>query len=154
MKKIKLNIKQSKQNYKIIIRSNIISNFSKFIKMSNLKITKYFFVVDKNVPNKMIQTLHNSLNSEKKYLREFNCNNTDSTGDIDFGRSVPFPKDRDEEKEWYNWRIENWGTQHPHPTSVTRTRRRIRQNICVCFPKCLPANTVSPPASTFRYSQF
>ena len=52
-----------------------------------------------------------SLNSEKKYLREFNCNNTDSTGDIDFGRSVPFPKDRDEEKEWYNWRIENWGTK-------------------------------------------
>ena len=74
MKKIKLNIKQSKQNYKIIIGSNIISNFSKFIKMSNLKITKYFFVVDKNVPNKMIQTLHNSLNSEKKTTYYINAN--------------------------------------------------------------------------------
>ena len=74
MKKIKLNIKQSKQNYKIIIGSNIVSNFSKFIKMSNLKITKYFFVVDKNVPNKMIQTLHNSLNGEKKTTYYINAN--------------------------------------------------------------------------------
>lgn len=61
------------------------------------------------MPNYCFNAL--SLNSEKKYLREFNCNNTDSRGDIDFGRSVPFPKDRDEEKEWYNWRIENWGTK-------------------------------------------
>ena len=52
-----------------------------------------------------------SLISEKKYLREFNCNNTDSSGDIDFGRSVPFPSDRDEDEEWYHWRIENWGTK-------------------------------------------
>ena len=42
--------------------------------MSNLKITKYFFVVDKNVPNKMIQTLHNSLNGEKKTTYYINAN--------------------------------------------------------------------------------
>ena len=27
------------------------------------------------------------------------------------GLKVPFPKDRDFDKEWYTWRLTNWGTK-------------------------------------------
>ena len=55
MKKIKLNIKQKNITYPLIIGNNIISNFSKYVKNCNLKISKYFLVVDKNVPSKMVK---------------------------------------------------------------------------------------------------
>jgi len=52
-----------------------------------------------------------TLIGEQMYLQKFNCENLNNEGDIDFGRSVPFPRNRDEDKEWYEWRIENWGTK-------------------------------------------
>ena len=52
-----------------------------------------------------------TLIGEKNNLHKFNFENIDNEGDIDFGKSVPFPSDRNEEKEWFEWRIENWGTK-------------------------------------------
>ena len=65
MKKIKLNIKQKNITYPLIIGNNIISNFSKYVKNCNLKISKYFLVVDKNVPSKMVKKLTKSLDNKK-----------------------------------------------------------------------------------------
>jgi len=52
-----------------------------------------------------------TLIGEKNNLHKFNFENIDNEGDIDFGKSVPFPSDRNEEKEWFEWCIENWGTK-------------------------------------------
>ena len=64
MRKIKLNINQKNQNYPLIIGSNIISKFSNFIKDYNFKISKYFFVIDKNVPKKIVKSLIGSLSKK------------------------------------------------------------------------------------------
>ena len=64
MKKIKLNIKQKNQSYPLIIGPNILSNFSNFVKNQNLRISKYFLVIDKNVPKNMVKNLTSSLNKK------------------------------------------------------------------------------------------
>ena len=61
MKVIKLNIKQKNKNYPIIIGSNIISKFSNYLKKYNLNKSKFFLVIDKNVPRNMIKILINSI---------------------------------------------------------------------------------------------
>ncbi len=71
MKKIKLNIKQKNITYPLIIGNNIISNFSKYVKNCNLKISKYFLVVDKNVPSKMVKKLTKSLDNKKIFTYYF-----------------------------------------------------------------------------------
>ena len=71
MNKIKLNINQQKQNYSVIIGSNIISKFSKLLKNCNFKSSKYFLVIDKNIPKTMIKKLINSLNRKNVTIYYF-----------------------------------------------------------------------------------
>jgi len=42
---------------------------------------------------------------------DFNNANLDIEKDLDFNNKVPFPEDRDFDKEWHMWRIINWGTK-------------------------------------------
>ena len=71
MKKIKVNIKNNNYHYPIIIGSNIVSKFNKHIKENKLKISKYFIVVDKNVPKRMIAKLTNSITKAKIIIHYF-----------------------------------------------------------------------------------
>tara|TARA_B100000674_G_scaffold331021_1_gene276441 strand:+ start:732 stop:1838 length:1107 start_codon:yes stop_codon:yes gene_type:complete len=73
MKKIKLKIKNKSQNYPIIIGSNIISTFSKFLKNNKFNFSKYLLIVDKNVPKKMINKLKKSIGRKKKIIYLFDA---------------------------------------------------------------------------------
>ena len=73
MKIIKLNIKQKNKNYPIIIGPNIISKFSNYLKKYNLKESKFFLVIDKNVPKNMIKILINSIKKKDKTIHYFNA---------------------------------------------------------------------------------
>ena len=71
MKKIKVNIKKSNYHYPIIIGSNIVSKFNQYIEENKLKISKYFVVVDKNVPKRIIAKLTNSITKAKVIIHYF-----------------------------------------------------------------------------------
>ena len=71
MKKIKVNIKNNNYHYPIIIGSNIVSKFNQHIKENKLEISKYFIVVDKNVPKRMIVKLTNSITKAKVIIHYF-----------------------------------------------------------------------------------
>ncbi len=73
MKVIKLNIKQKNKNYPIIIGSNIISKFSNYLKKYNLNKSKFFLVIDKNVPRNMIKILINSIKKKDKTIHYFDA---------------------------------------------------------------------------------
>ncbi len=73
MKKIKININQKNQNYKLVIGSNIVSKFSNYIKDCNLKISKFFFVIDKNVPKKIVKNLIGSLRKKNITIYYFSA---------------------------------------------------------------------------------
>ena len=68
MKQINLKIKGNIKSYPIIIGKNSISNFSKISKKYNLKFEKYLFVVDKNIPKKMIFKTIKNISSNKKII--------------------------------------------------------------------------------------
>ena len=59
MKTIKLMIKTKTQNYPILIGHNLISKISKIIKDNSIKFEKCLFVVDKNVPKKLVNKIKN-----------------------------------------------------------------------------------------------
>ena len=71
MRKIKVNINNNNYFYPIIIGSKIVSDFNKHIRKNNLKISKYFFVVDKNVPKVMVAKIINSINKSKLIIHYF-----------------------------------------------------------------------------------
>jgi len=73
MKPIKLKIETKTQKYSIIIGSNLITNFSKIIKNNSLKFNQCLLVVDKNVPNKFIDKIKNSLKKKKTYICFFSA---------------------------------------------------------------------------------
>jgi len=79
MKKINLKIKQTNLNYPLIIGPNTISNFSKYLKKHNLKIEKYFLVIDKNVPKNMIKKLTTSLGKQNKVTYLFTATEKNKT---------------------------------------------------------------------------
>ena len=74
MKKLSLKINQKTKFYPIIIGSNIFSNFFQILKKNNLKFSRYLFVIDKNVPKKMIKIIYKSINKKRKKLHFFNAN--------------------------------------------------------------------------------
>lgn len=49
------------------------------------------------------------LTGDNTYLVDFNKHNIDIEGNLDFNIKVPLPSDK--EDDWYNWRIQNWGTK-------------------------------------------
>ena len=74
MKKLSLKINQKTTSYPIVIGSNIFSNFFQILKKNNLNFSRYLFVVDKNVPKKMIKIIYKSLNKKRKKIYFFNAN--------------------------------------------------------------------------------
>ena len=74
MKKLSLKINQKTTSYPIIIGSNIFSDFFQILKKNNLSFSRYLFVVDKNVPKKMIKIIYKSLNKKRKKLYFFKAN--------------------------------------------------------------------------------
>ena len=77
MKHLNLKIKRTAKSYPIIMGRNSISNFPKILKKYNLNFEKYLFVIDKNVPKKMVSKIIKVINSKKKiiYLLEANEKN-------------------------------------------------------------------------------
>ena len=74
MKTIKLMIKTKTQNYPILIGHNLISKISKIIKDNSIKFEKCLFVVDKNVPKKLVNKIKKSLKNYKSFSFLFNAN--------------------------------------------------------------------------------
>ena len=74
MKKLSLKINQKTKSYPIIIGSNIFSNFFQILKKNKLNFSRYLFVIDKNVPKKMIKIIYKSINKKRKKLHFFDAN--------------------------------------------------------------------------------
>ena len=62
---IKLKIKTKLDSYPIIIGSNLIRNLDTYLKKNSIFFNQCILVIDKNVPNKMISKITNSLNKKK-----------------------------------------------------------------------------------------
>ena len=63
----KLNIKTKTDNYNILIGSNLVFKLSKLTKVNSINSQKYLFIIDKNVPKKMILKVIKSFNAKKIY---------------------------------------------------------------------------------------
>ena len=74
MKPIKLKIKTKTQQYPIIIGSNLITNISKILKDNKINFNQCFLIIDKNVPNKFISQIKNSIKNKKTYVLFFKAN--------------------------------------------------------------------------------
>ena len=70
MKPIKLIINTSSETYPIIIGSDLIRNLPKIFRDNSLNSKKYFLLIDKNVPKKLISLIFKSLKKKEtiKYL--------------------------------------------------------------------------------------
>ena len=64
MKPIKLIVKTNSEKYPIIIGRNLISNLSQILKKNSISFKKCFLVLDKNIPNRYLKQILDSL---KKY---------------------------------------------------------------------------------------
>ena len=67
MKPIKLIINTSSETYPIIIGANLIRNLSKIFHDNSLNSKKYFLLIDKNVPKKLISLILKSLKKKKNH---------------------------------------------------------------------------------------
>jgi 3-dehydroquinate synthase len=68
MKPIHLIVKTNTQKYPIIIGSNLISKISLLLKYNSIQFSKCFFLVDKNIPKKIISQIKNSFDKKKIYF--------------------------------------------------------------------------------------
>ena len=74
MKTKKIIIKTINQKYPIIIGKKIIGKLSSVLDKNLIKFEKCLVIIDKNVPNKMILKIKNSLTNKKVYYFTFNAN--------------------------------------------------------------------------------
>ena len=74
MKAIKLIIKTKTQKYPILIGHKLVSKISKILSDNSIKFEKCLFVIDKNVPNKLILQIKKSLQHKKIFIYTFNAN--------------------------------------------------------------------------------
>ncbi len=74
MRPIKLIVKTNSEKYPIIIGRNLISNLSQILKKNSIRFKKCFLVLDKNIPNKYIKQISNSLKSYELYKFTYNAN--------------------------------------------------------------------------------
>ncbi|MBD1137861.1 3-dehydroquinate synthase, partial [Pelagibacterales bacterium SAG-MED43] len=65
MKPIKLKVKTKLENYPIFIGSNLIRNLNSYLIKNSIIFNKCLLVIDKNVPNKMVSKITNSLKRRK-----------------------------------------------------------------------------------------
>ena len=68
MKQINLKIKGVSKSYPIIIGKNAIRILPKITKKYNLKFEKYFFIIDKNVPKKILSKTIKTFSPKKKII--------------------------------------------------------------------------------------
>jgi len=73
MKPIRLAIKTPSKKYSILIGRNLISKSSNIIKKNSINFNKCLLVIDKNVPNKMIQKVKKSLKNKIIFIYFFNA---------------------------------------------------------------------------------
>ena len=74
MRAIKLIIKTKTQKYPILIGRNLVSKISKITKDNSIKFQKCLFIIDKNVPKKLVFQIKKSLKNNTKYFFLFNAN--------------------------------------------------------------------------------
>ena len=74
MRPIKLIVKTNSDKYSIIIGRNLISNLSRILKKNSINFKKCFLVLDKNVPNKYIKQISNSLKRYELHKFIYNAN--------------------------------------------------------------------------------
>ena len=65
MKPIKLKVKTKLENYSIIIGPNLINNLNSYLNKNSIIFNQCLLIVDKNVPNKMVSKITNSLKRKK-----------------------------------------------------------------------------------------
>ena len=74
MRPIKLIVKTNSEKYPIIIGRNLISNLSHILKKNSISFKKCFLVLDKNIPNRYIKQIVNSLKKYELYKFIYNAN--------------------------------------------------------------------------------
>ena len=74
MKPIKLIVKTNSEKYPIIIGRNLISNLSQILKKNSISFKKCLLVLDKNIPNRYIKQISNSLKRYELYKFIYNAN--------------------------------------------------------------------------------
>ncbi len=74
MRPIKLIIKTNSEKYPVIIGRNLISNLSQILKKNSISFKKCFLVLDKNIPNKYIKEISNSLKRYELYKFIYDAN--------------------------------------------------------------------------------
>ena len=83
MKPIKLIVKTDSKKYPIIIGSNLISNLPKILQNNAIQFNKCFFVIDKNIPKKIVAQLKKKFkkNSHLYFLKASEKNKNQKTID-------------------------------------------------------------------------
>jgi len=74
MKAIKLIIKTKTQKYPILIGHKLVAKISKILSDNSIKFEKCLFVIDKNVPHKLILQIKKSLQHKKIFIYTINAN--------------------------------------------------------------------------------
>ena len=74
MNLIKLQIKTGDHKYSIIIGNNIVNKLQKLLKENLINFNQCLLIIDKNIPNRMVNKVLNSLPKEKLSLYYFSAN--------------------------------------------------------------------------------
>ena len=74
MRPIKLVVKTNSEKYPIIIGRNLVSNLSQIFKKNSINFKKCFLVLDKNIPNRYVKQISNSLKRYEVYKFIYNAN--------------------------------------------------------------------------------
>jgi len=74
MRPIKLIVKTNSDKYPIIIGRNLISNLEQILKKNSISFKKCLLVLDKNIPNRYIKQISNSLKRYELYKFIYNAN--------------------------------------------------------------------------------
>ena len=74
MKTIKLTIKTKTQKYPILIGHKLVSKISKILNDNSIKFGKCLFIIDKNVPNKLVLKIKKSLKNKNSFIYSLNAN--------------------------------------------------------------------------------
>ena len=67
MKKIIVRTKD--KTYPIIIGSNLTKNLNKIFKKNSIKSNKYMFILDSNLPNKIVNNIKKQFNKETVFYK-------------------------------------------------------------------------------------
>ena len=74
MRPIKLIVNTNSEKYPVIIGRNLISNLSQILKKNSISFKKCFLVLDRNIPNKYVKQISNTLRSYEICKFIYNAN--------------------------------------------------------------------------------